>query len=157
VFADVLRSVDVDLVLVGPKLSADLESLARELGVLDKVIVVEKPTNEVLEALYNSALVFLFPSRFEGFGWPLVEAQACGCPIVCSRCPPFREIVSDAVLSRAVDDEEGFAADIVRLARESQEWTASRCAGLQNAERFRPDKMIAEYIALYMEVISNRC
>jgi glycosyltransferase involved in cell wall biosynthesis len=155
VFASVSRSVDVDLVLAGPELTPDLVELARELGVTGRVIVVVKPTNEVLEALYNSALVFFFPSRFEGFGWPLVEAQACGCPVVCSQCPPFREIVADTALTRDVDDEEGFVIDIVQLLSNPQERNSLGHTGRQNAQRFQPGKMIATYIALYEQVIGQ--
>jgi glycosyltransferase involved in cell wall biosynthesis len=155
VFAKVIRSVDVDLVLAGPNLSPGLNNLARQLGVSDKVIVVAKPTNEVLEALYNSAFVFFFPSRFEGFGWPLAEAQACGCPVVCSRCPPFGEIVADSAFTRDVDDEEGFADAIVGLARNAQEREKLRLSGLDNARRFRPDKMITSYISLYQDLVRS--
>jgi glycosyltransferase involved in cell wall biosynthesis len=156
VFARVLRSIDVDLVLAGPELSPSLDSLARQLGVSSKVIVITKPTNQVLEALYNSALALIFPSRFEGFGWPLAEAQACGCPVVCSRCPPFKEIVADAALTRDVDDEEGFADALVGLARNGEERERLRLSGLDNARRFRPDQMIAAYISLYQDLTHSR-
>jgi len=155
VFADVTRSVGVDLVLAGQGVSPELKDLAKKLGIADKVIEVVKPTNEILEALYNSALALFYPSRFEGFGWPLVEAQACGCPVVCSRCPPFKEVVADAALMREVDDEEGFAADILRIMREPQEWKTLRCKGLQNVQRFRPETMISAYISLYEKLVGH--
>jgi len=153
VFADISRSLDLDLVLAGPQLTPELLELASSLGCADKVIPVVKPANEILEALYNSAFALFYPSRFEGFGWPLIEAQACGCPVICSQCPPFREIVGDSVLMREVDDEDGFATDIARLAREPQERSALRQLGLQNAHRYRPDKMISAYISLYEDLI----
>jgi glycosyltransferase involved in cell wall biosynthesis len=156
VFADVSRSVDdFDLVLAGQEVSPELKDLAKRLGIADRVIEVVKPTNETLEALYNSALALFYPSRFEGFGWPLVEAQACGCPVVCSRCPPFKEVVADAALMREVDDEEGFAADVLRIMREPQEWKTLRCKGLQNVQRFRPETMISAYISLYENLVGH--
>ena len=55
----------------------------------ERVVEIEEPSNELLEALYSSALVLLYPSRFEGFGWPIIEAQACGCPVICSDREPM--------------------------------------------------------------------
>src|SRR5262249_4827191 len=63
------------LVVAGEPLSADQRRLAEELGLMDRIIEIRGASNEQLEALYNGALALLFPSRFEGFGWPLIEAQ----------------------------------------------------------------------------------
>ncbi len=102
----------------------------------------------MLEALYNCATAFLFPSRFEGFGWPIIEAQACGCPVICSDRAPLAEVAGDAGLIHPVEDEEGFAAEIIRLTdpEERALWSAR---SLRNAERFSTDQMIAEYISVY--------
>lgn len=153
VFADISRSLEMDLVLAGPQLTPELLDLAKKLGCADKIVPVVKPANEILEALYNSAFALFYPSRFEGFGWPLIEAQACGCPVICSRCSPFREVVADSALTRDVDDEDGFATDIVRIAQDSHERSVLRQRGLQNAQRYRPDKMISAYISLYEDLI----
>ena len=154
-FARAARIASIDLVLAGPELPPHLKELVKSLDVADKVIVVVKPTNEDLEVLYNSALVLFYPSRFEGFGWPLIEAQACGCPIICSRCAPFNEVVANTARMRDVDDEDGFATDMVHLARDSQEWKELRAKGLQNAQRFLPETMISAYIALYQDLIRD--
>ena len=154
-FALAASSIAMDLVLAGPELSPHLNDLAKDFGVADRIHVVVKPTNENLETLYNSALAMVFPSRFEGFGWPLIEAQASGCPIICSRCSPFDEVVGNAALMRDADDERGFAMDIVRLASDAREWNALRCKGLRNAHRFLPDTMISAYISLYESLIRN--
>ena len=136
------------LVLAGDRLSDTLRSLGRELGVLDRVIEVPDATSEVLEALYNRATALLFPSRFEGFGWPIIEAQACGCPVICGDGAPLPEVAGDAGLIHPVEDEEALAAEIIRLAdpEERAQWSAK---SLGNARRFSTEGMIAEYIALY--------
>ena len=138
------------LVFAGEPLSDALRSLGRELDVLDRVIEVPEATSEVLEALYNCATAFLFPSRFEGFGWPILEAQACGCPVICSDRAPLPEVTGDAGLIHPVADEEGLAAEIIRLTdpEERALWSAR---SLRNAERFSTDKMIAEYISVYQQ------
>ena len=136
------------LVFAGEPLSDALRSLGRQLGVLDRVVEVPDATSEVLEALYNCATAFLFPSRFEGFGWPIIEAQACGCPVICSDRAPLPEVAGEAGLIHPVADEEGFAAEIIRLTdpEERALWSAR---SLRNAERFSTDKMMAEYISVY--------
>lgn len=155
-FAKASREADLQLVFAGQPLSAELEGLMRAEGVADRVSVLVKPCNEVLEALYNLALALLFPSRFEGFGWPLIEAQACGCPVICSRCTPFTEVVGSSAISRDVDDERGFAEDMVRLAHDAGEREAWSAAGLRNAARFEPGQMIARYVDVYGELARRR-
>ena len=77
---------------------------------MDRVVEVEGPENELLEALYSSAMVLLYPSRFEGFGWPIIEAQACGCPVICGNREPMSEVGGEAALTAEVDDEAGHGA-----------------------------------------------
>jgi glycosyltransferase involved in cell wall biosynthesis len=136
------------LVLAGEPLSDALRSLGRHLGVLDRIIEVPDATSEVLEALYNRATALLFPSRFEGFGWPIIEAQACGCPVICGDGAPLPEVAGEAGLIHPVEDEEALAAEIIRLADPAEHalWGAK---SLRNAQRFSAEGMIAEYIAVY--------
>jgi glycosyltransferase involved in cell wall biosynthesis len=139
------------LVFAGDPLSPDLKTLARELGVSDRIIQIRNPESEVLEVLYNCAVALLYPSRFEGFGWPVIEAQACGCPVVCSNSGPLPEAAGDAGLFHDVDDEKGFAADLLRLADpvEREKWSEKN---LRNAARFSTDRMIAQYLEIYREL-----
>jgi len=90
----------------------------------------------------------LYPSRFEGFGWPVAEAHACGCPVICSDTGPLPEVGGGAALMHDIEDEEGFAADIVRLANpaERERWSEK---SVLNAARFDPQKMIAQYLGIY--------
>lgn len=136
------------LVFAGEPLSEPLRSLGRQLDVLDRVVEVPEATSEVLEALYNCATAFLFPSRFEGFGWPIIEAQACGCPVICGDRAPLPEVAGEAGLIHPVAAEEAFAAEIIRLTdpEERARWSAK---SLRNAQRFSTDKMIAEYLSVY--------
>lgn len=81
------------LVNVGSPLSvADKEKL-RSLGVPDDRVVTLRCDDDTLADLYTAAACFVFPSLVEGFGIPLLEAARCGCPIVCSDIPVFREIL----------------------------------------------------------------
>ena len=107
----------------------------------------------MIEALYNRASALLFPSRYEGFGWPPIEAQACGCPVVASDIAPIAEVLRDSAALHRLDDEAGMAASILRLSTDEKYREQIRQAGFQNVEsRFRTSRMMQEYIAIYKEL-----
>ncbi|HEX8898126.1 MAG TPA: glycosyltransferase [Chthoniobacterales bacterium] len=136
------------LVFAGDALSPSLCSLGRELGIMDRIVEIPNADGETLEALYNRATALLFPSTFEGFGWPIAEAHACGCPVLCIDREPMLEVAGNAALAHPVEEEAAFAADLVRLAdpEERARWSAK---ALENAKRFSMARMISEYLALY--------
>jgi glycosyltransferase involved in cell wall biosynthesis len=150
IFAKTKEQWDGQLVFAGDPIG-ELGAEARALGVTQRVVGIVSPGSELLEALYNRAHALLFPSRFEGFGWPIAEAQACGCPVLTSKAPPMSEIAGDAALLREVEDENGFAEDVLRL-RDPALRQKYRELGLQNAARFSPRKMAERYLALYREL-----
>jgi glycosyltransferase involved in cell wall biosynthesis len=136
------------LVFAGDSLSAELRSLGQELEIADRIVEVPNADNEIFEALYNCATALLFPSTFEGFGWPIAEAHACGCPVLCAEREPMIEVAGEAALTHPVEDEAAFADDLMRLTdpTERQRWSVK---ALENAKRFSSARMVSEYIALY--------
>lgn len=136
------------LVFAGEPLTPKLLELAQKLGLRSRIDEVRNPGGEVLRALYNCATALLFPSRFEGFGWPIIEAQACGCPVLCSNTGPMPEAAGEAGLLRDVTDEKGFAADLLGLTDPAERATWSE-RSLVNASRYSTGKMIGQYIDLY--------
>jgi glycosyltransferase involved in cell wall biosynthesis len=84
------------LLLVGKPLEAADASLARDLGLAPHLLQVSGVSNADLAALYSAAEGLLFPSLEEGFGWPVAEAQACGCPVFTSNRAPMTEVGGDA-------------------------------------------------------------
>ena len=151
IFARCKGTWDGKLVFAGDPLTSELRALAVEQGIASDIVEVPGPSDEMLEALYNCATALIYPSRFEGFGWPIAEAQACGCPVVCSDREPLREVGGDAVLLRDVEDEAGFATDVLRLTDPTERAVWSE-KSLQNALRFDSARMVAEYIELYRTV-----
>ena len=135
------------IVFAGERLNGELQALAKKLGVVDRVVEVPDVTNELLEALYNSAVALVYPSRFEGFGWPVIEAQASGCPVICSTAGPLPEVAGEAGLFHPVEDEGGFAGDVLRLSdpAERARWSD---LSIVNAKRFSTTKMIDDYIGV---------
>jgi glycosyltransferase involved in cell wall biosynthesis len=148
IFARCKESWNGLMVFAGDLLSPSLRSLGRELGISDRIVEVPDAGSELLEALYNGATALLFPSTFEGFGWPIAEAHACGCPVLCTNREPMTEVAGTAGLFHSIDDEEGFAADLLRLANSEERalWSAK---ALENAKRFSAQLMVAEYSKLY--------
>ena len=136
------------LVFAGDPLSVSLRSLAGDLGITDRIVEIANVSSETLEALYNRATALLFPSTFEGFGWPIAEAHACGCPVLCVDREPMIEVAGDAALAHPANDEEGFAADLLHLI-DPEERARQSVRALENAKRFSTARMISEYVALY--------
>ena len=120
------------LVFAGEALPSELVNLSEELGIAERVVQVAGPSNATLEALYNRALALLFPSRFEGFGWPVIEAQACGCPVLCSNAGSLGEVAGSGAFVRPVEDEEAFAREWLRLASDEGARAAWIEVGTQN-------------------------
>jgi glycosyltransferase involved in cell wall biosynthesis len=148
IFARVKEQWNGLLVFAGDRLSDSLLSLGRELGLADRIVEVPNADDRVLEALYNRATALLFPSTYEGFGWPIAEAHACGCPVLCVKREPMYEVAGDAALMRSSEDEAGFAADLLQLTdpTERARWSAKAS---ENARRFSTSRMISEYADLY--------
>ena len=142
---------DTRLVFAGDPLDATQLAIANELGIADRVIQITEASGELLEGLYNCAIALVYPSFSEGFGWPIIEAQACGCPVVSSNLAPLPEAAGEAGLFHDVGDEAGFAADLLRLSDPAARVSWSE-KSLRNAERFSTQRMISRYIDIYRSV-----
>jgi glycosyltransferase involved in cell wall biosynthesis len=142
------------IVFAGHPLSAELRSLATQLGVRDRVIEVVAPPNEILEALYNGALALVFPSRFEGFGWPIIEAQACACPVICSAVEPLPEVAGKGAILCGPDDDAAFGRAILEVSRDPKRRDDLVRAGLENASGYGRPRMIGRFVSLYEQLRS---
>ncbi|WP_017323924.1 glycosyltransferase family 1 protein [Synechococcus sp. PCC 7336] len=152
-FADICDRWSGNLVFAGAPLNESLSEMVQHLQLSDRVVQVPKPSNDCLEALYNRAFALLFPSKSEGFGWPAIEAQACGCPVICSDRTALPEVVGEAGMVCPIDDRAAFGEAVLQLC-EPQVRSEYVRRGLENVKRFEPDRMVAEYVALYEELTS---
>jgi glycosyltransferase involved in cell wall biosynthesis len=107
-----------------------------------------------LAECYRRAALLLFPSYAEGFGLPIIEAQASGCLVVTTGLPPMNDTGGDAAFYVAdPEDVEGFVDAVQRvLGLDAAEAERRRRFGYQNAERFCTDAMITDYLRVYQEL-----
>lgn len=153
-FAKASAETDLQLVIAGEAMNQKLARLARDLQIENRIVQVVKPDAALIEALYNRALCLLFPSRYEGFGWPPIEAQACGCPVVASDIPSLAEVLGQSAILKPVGDEAGMADAIRKLASDREFREQLRQSGFVNVRtRFQTARMMGEYLTLYRELV----
>lgn len=136
------------LVLVGKPLDAALQRSAAEFGA--ELVHLGRVDGPQLAALYSCAEALLFPSLYEGFGWPIAEAQACGCAVFTSNRAPMTEVGGDAAAYLDPQDPSA-AADAILAA-----WPARarmRQRGLARAPLFDQSRMLDDYVALYRRLV----
>jgi glycosyltransferase involved in cell wall biosynthesis len=137
---------DLRLVMVGEPLDPDLMALAEAEGIAEHLHPLPGMSNDQLNMLYNGALALLFPSLHEGFGWPIIEAQAAGCPALVSDREPLPEVAGAEAVRFDPLDAEGAATVIAAALPRREQLVAS---GLTNAARFTTAAMIDGYVGLY--------
>ncbi|WP_223651778.1 glycosyltransferase [Hymenobacter psoromatis] len=131
----------------GAPLEPALLARAEALGLRQRVVAVASPAHETLVALYSTCAAFVFPSYSEGFGWPVIEAQACGAPVLVSSVAPMPEVSGGAARHADPDDAPAFAAAFLDLL-DGPTRQALVQAGLANCQRFEPAAMTAAYLDL---------
>lgn len=132
----------------GEELEPALYTEAQALGLAHRVVSIVKPDHSTLVALYNACVCFIFPSFSEGFGWPVIEAQACGAPVIASANAPMPEVSGEAALHADPRQPTAWAAAFRTLLDPA---TRARvvAAGYQNSQQFALTHMIDAYLALH--------
>jgi glycosyltransferase involved in cell wall biosynthesis len=140
------------LAMAGKPWTAEIRQLVRSCGMERCVVELADVSGEDLRALYSRAETLLFPSLEEGFGWPVAEAQACGCPVVTSNKAPMTEVGgADAVYIDPLDYRsaaEGVASVILSGRGASRE-------GHSGVARFSSAAMIEGYLGLYERLLGE--
>lgn len=133
---------DFQLVLAGLRGfdTAAVEKLIDELGLRNSVQITGWVPRDELYTLYARARAFVYPSTFEGFGMPVLEALAAGIPTACSDIPPLREVAGDAALFFDPQSEEAIAAAIERITSDEPLRQRLSSAGPERARPFTWDR-----------------
>jgi glycosyltransferase involved in cell wall biosynthesis len=111
---------------------------------------------EDLPFFYAGAQAFLFPSLYEGFGFPPLEAMACGTPVIASSAKCMPEVLGDAALLQSPHDAEGFAAALIRLSSDAALRDSFRSAGFEQARKFNWEQSAAQLLASFERLTSSR-
>lgn len=133
--------------------AAALQARAAALGIGDRVYVVAAITRAELIDLYGHALALCHPSLYEGFGNPLAEAMACGCPVVTSDVSAMPEVTGGAALLASPHDPPQIAAQLRRIADQPGLATDLRERGLQRAGSLTWQAFAKANLALYRELL----
>jgi glycosyltransferase involved in cell wall biosynthesis len=152
------------LVCVSPKPSATVQALVAAMPQNAKVIFIQGIDNPTLQAAYSMAAAFIFPSLAEGFGWPIAEAQACGCPVLTTDAAPMNEVGGNVVtyipVLKMTDDPQVWAQKAAQklttvLVITGNARQALALAGIENVAKFNANASIDAYLAIYQQVLAN--
>ena len=139
------EGIDIKLVLAGegPK---DLEKEAvYDSGMEQHIVWAGRVSHQEAQELYGNSYAFVFPSLSEGFGWPLIEAQACGAPVVCSNRQPMLEVAGCEALFADPSQSASFVEKLKQL-KDSVQRQKVVDAGNHNTFRFSPKTIMSQYI-----------
>ncbi len=149
--------------MVSPPPNAALQAALAQLPDGAAVQFVKGLDHPTLQALYAHAEVLLFPSLAEGFGWPIVEAMACACPVITTGEPPMTEVGGDAAVylprPDSTADMTAWAQAGARvlwqiLQRTPAQRAVAAATGLAHAARFNADSAIDQTLAIYQRVLA---
>jgi glycosyltransferase involved in cell wall biosynthesis len=148
---------DGDLVLTGVSTSAkdSLFDKIKALGLQDTVHVLGYLPYDKLPSIYNLARIMVFPSLFEGFGMPVLEAMACGCPVVCSNVTSIPEVGGTAVHYFDPASPEQIADSIMKLWHDDDALFNMRANGIERARLFSWERTSRETLKVYYKTLDK--
>ncbi len=146
----------IHLVCAGGGLFTDEEEdFLRELNILDRCLQLS-PGDKELATMYNRSLCFVFPSMYEGFGLPILEAFECGAPVVCAKASCFPEIAKDAALYFQPEDYEELAAILSCLISNPDEREKLRNLGKVRLKDFSWQKAALQTLEVYRDAMLQK-
>jgi glycosyltransferase involved in cell wall biosynthesis len=105
--------------------------------------------DEDMPFFYGGAQVFLFPTLYEGFGLPPVEAMACGCPVIASDSPCMPEVLADAAILEPLENIERFTTSVLRVLADGRLREALRAKGILRAQKFRYATSVKQLLEVF--------
>jgi alpha-1,3-rhamnosyl/mannosyltransferase len=144
------------LAIVGMKgwLTSNLEKVLAPLAASGHVRMIGYVDDDELALLVAAARTLIYPSLYEGFGLPPLEAMASGTPVVTSNVSSLPEVVGDAGIQVGPDDIQALREAMGKLAEDDSAWEALRSAGLARASQFSWTRCALETLAIYRQVLA---
>ena len=135
------------------QLADNLSTQLDALGLKENVLFLYNVTNENLSRLYSAASLFVFPSLYEGFGLPLLEAMACGCPVVAANTASIPEIVADAAILFDAKDAQEMSETIADVLSDPEVTSNLIASGLKRNANFSWEKCASETLSVYRHAL----
>ena len=151
-----LDKPNIKLVIAGGKgwLADPLYRMVDQLGMKERVQFIGFVADDDLPALYSAAHVFAFPSLYEGFGLPALEAMACGTPVLTSNVSSLPEVVGEAALSVDPIDVDAISEGLFKLVEDSGLRKKLIQQGIERAKRFSWDNAAGELKQHYQDLLA---
>ncbi|MFA6492779.1 MAG: glycosyltransferase family 1 protein [Patescibacteria group bacterium] len=151
------EGIEENLVITGKKgwYYNGLFELVKKLNLEKKVIFTGYVEEKDLPALYSGATAFLFPSLYEGFGLPPLEALACGTPVISSNTSSLPEVVGRAGILLPPKDERIWAKNIVKIVKDKSLAKTLRDLGIRQAAKFTWENTARKTIEVYKEAMEE--
>ncbi|MBY0359206.1 MAG: glycosyltransferase family 4 protein [Candidatus Obscuribacterales bacterium] len=151
------RFANLFLVRLGADFFSDEQLLINQLGIRDRIIYGGRVnSDEILSRYYRGADVFIFPSLWEGFGWPPLEAMSCGTPVITSDVASLPEVVGDAALTVSPEDYAGLAKQIAEVLSNEPLRETMIAKGLLQSRKFRWKENAEQTLAVYERVHQSK-
>lgn len=131
------------------------QKMFHELGISEQMVHHEIANDAVLYRLYQKATAFVYPSLYEGFGIPILEAFACGCPVVLSDRSCFPEVAQNAALYFNPDDRENIAFEVDKLINSAEVRLNLVKKGYQRLKDFSPENTARKTLNVYKTVLDK--
>ena len=130
-------------------------SFIKHSGIGDRLLFTGYLDDDELRALYSTCRIFIYPSLYEGFGLPPLEAMACGAPVIAGRVPALQEVLGNA--ARFVDpmNVEALAESIVELMENDEERRRLGSNGPKHAARFSWEETARRTLKVYHDALSE--
>lgn len=131
-----------------------MERECERLGIKDRVRIVPHAPSGLFPNIYRAASALILPSRIEGFGLPVLEAMACGTPVLCSNAGSLPEVAGDAALYFDPDDPEELMLCLQRIAESTELRQSMRERGFRQSQRFSGQEAIRKHLEVYRRALT---
>ena len=150
------RGWEGNLLLIGKKgwLFKEIIEVYNQSKYKDNIYFLDYVEKDVLPHFYNSAKLFIYPSLYEGFGLPVLEAMACGCPVITSKVSSLPEVVGDTAILVDPYNEDEITNAIERILSDENLRRKMSKKGAERAELFSWDKCVQEILQVLKNIAS---
>lgn len=146
--APFLKKNDLVLAIIGRKAwgGSEIEQIISQLGIQNKLVMTGQIPNLELRYFYSAAELFLFPSRYEGFGIPILEAFSCECPVVTSNTSSMPEVAGDAAVLIDPTNSEEFVAAVKKVLSDQALRKRLQLAGIERKKMYSWNKVARDFL-----------